>query len=195
MCPLTTSAPHGDAASDRRLRLACRKPPRCLYFTLAAFGLAGPLSFRARSRETVSPFFTSATSAGGKCTMIVPSDVFTCTHPVFALTLVTLPSMVWRPVIWSGADCAEAAPTLATRRAAARDTARRLFICTLPCSRLVPLGDTSGRGRAIDLFTARIPPLPVEVLSVFVRARRNPHHDSTLFDALLVQPCPLFGNA
>src|SRR5215471_17476240 len=69
------------------------------YFALAALGLAGPLSFMDRSTEMVSPFFTSARAAGGKCTIIVPSDVFTCTQPVFALTLVTVPSMLCCPVI------------------------------------------------------------------------------------------------
>src|SRR5436309_2222241 len=130
----------------------CREPRDCLYFTLAALGLAGPLSFMARSTAIVSPFFTSASEDGGTCTMIVPSDVFTWTQPVFVLTLVTLPSMVWRPVIWS--DCAAATPTLATMRAAASDSARRLFIARSPVlgwtarRRVEPRGDDRSVRRA-----------------------------------------------
>ena len=63
--------------------------------------------------------------------MVVASGVFTCTQPVLALTLVTVPSIVRRPVIWSVADCAEATPTLATSIAPAIAIARMLFIWIL----------------------------------------------------------------
>ena len=49
------------------------------------------------STVTLSPAFTLSRAGGGKCSFIDPSGVFTSTHPFFASTLVTLPSMVWVP--------------------------------------------------------------------------------------------------
>src|SRR5580765_4990389 len=71
---------------------------------------AGPLSFRARLTVILSPFFIVCRSAGGKCTIIVPSDVFTCTQPFFASTRVTLPSTECRPIIWSAGVWADTKP-------------------------------------------------------------------------------------